>query len=117
MNRRLDAKFSDEEIKIAAFDTNLLKAPGPDGFSASFFHTSWEFTEREVCQAAKKFLNDKGEVDMWNYTVITLIPKKKKLESLKDFCPVSLCNVCYKITAKAIANRWRSMLDKVIDQN
>lgn len=30
---------------------------------------------------------------------------------------VRLCNVYYKIVAKAIANRWRLVLDKVIDQN
>lgn len=94
-----------------------MKAPGLDGFSSSFFHTMWDLTESEVTQAVIRILNESGELDMWNDTVIILIPKKKKAESMKDFRPISLCNVCYKIAAKAIANRWRSVLDRVIDQN
>lgn len=35
--------------------------------------------------------------------------------SLKDFRPINLCNTCYKIISRAITNRFRPILDKVID--
>lgn len=49
--------------------------------------------------------------------MITLVPKVKKAERIKDFGPISLCNVIYKIVAKAITNRIRIVMDKIIDQN
>jgi hypothetical protein len=38
MNRHLLAEFTMEDIIVALQQMALLKAPGPDGFSASFYH-------------------------------------------------------------------------------
>lgn len=45
---------------------------------------------------------------------ISLFPKKKLLEMVANFCPISLCNVIYKLIAKAIANRLKRMLPCII---
>jgi hypothetical protein len=36
-NEVLTAPFSEEEVKMAVFDMEHNKAPGPDGFSANFY--------------------------------------------------------------------------------
>lgn len=117
MNDYLNSEFGEGEIKKAAFDISATKAPGPDGFSAAFFHASWPTIKDDVINEAKEILNNGHLMDSWNETTITLIPKVKKAEKVKDFRPISLCNVTYKIIAKALANRWRRVLDEVIDPN
>lgn len=40
-NLRLEKEVTEEEIRMAAFQLNGSKAPGPDGFSGCFYHTAW----------------------------------------------------------------------------
>jgi hypothetical protein len=51
-----------------------------------------------------------------NEMAIVLIPTNNNLETLKDYIPISLCNVIYKVVAKCIANRLRPMLDGIISE-
>lgn len=50
----------------------------------------------------------------WGNTYVALIPKKNKPKVVSDFRPISLCNVCYKITAKILANRLRTVFPNLI---
>ncbi|KAK2636060.1 hypothetical protein Ddye_030852 [Dipteronia dyeriana] len=52
-----------------------------------------------------------------NKTIITLIPKVQTPESMAEFRPISLCNVLYKIIAKVLTNRLRSVLGEIISEN
>ena len=49
-----------------------------------------------------------------NDTTIVLIPKVKNPQSIKEFRPISLCNVIYKIISKCLVNRLRPLLDGMI---
>ena len=49
-----------------------------------------------------------------NDTCIVLIPKVQHPAALKDFLPISLCNVIYKVISKCLVNRLRPLLDYLI---
>jgi hypothetical protein len=49
-----------------------------------------------------------------NSTFISLIPKFHGAKEIKDFRPISLVGGVYKIIAKVLANRMRSVMDRII---
>ncbi|KAL5546786.1 hypothetical protein UlMin_006473 [Ulmus minor] len=54
---------------------------------------------------------------MLNKTIISLIPKVDRPKTMKDFRPISLCSVLYKIISKCLANRLKVFLDDLISEN
>jgi hypothetical protein len=114
MNDDLCKPYTDEEIGAALFQMSPTKAPGPDGFPALFYQTHWEFFKEDICQAVRAFISG-GEVpEGFCDSVIVLIPKIAKPKDLKNFPPISLCIVIYKIASKVLANRLKMILPSII---
>jgi hypothetical protein len=88
-----------------------LKAPGPDGFPARFYQRHWETLRGDVVQAVRSFFADGTMPPGINDTAIVLIPKGNSPVEFKDFRPISLCNVIYKIISKCLVNRLRPFLE------
>ncbi|KAK9902996.1 hypothetical protein M0R45_001339 [Rubus argutus] len=84
------------------------KLPGVDGMPALFYQEYWSIVGDDVVNLSLKILNDGGSVKDFNHTLIALIPKKKDPILVSDYRPFSLCNVLYKIIAKALASRLNS---------
>ena len=114
MNERLCASFSEQEISDALFQIGPLKAPGPDGFPARFLQRNWGIIKEDVIRAVQRFFEEGIMPDNVNDTSIVLIPKKNNPEELKDFRPISLCNVLFKVVSKCLVNRLRPLLQDII---
>jgi hypothetical protein len=112
----MDAEFTEEEVKKALFQMHPSKAPGVDGFTAGFYQRHWELVGPELCAAVIGFLNGGDMPEEINDTAITLIPKVRNPQSIKQYRPISLCTVLYKIATKCVANRMRPVLEYTISQ-
>ncbi|KAK3223770.1 hypothetical protein Dsin_010795 [Dipteronia sinensis] len=62
-------------------------------------------------------LNGEASIRNFNKTNVVLILKKKNPMNMKDFRPISLCSVVYKIVTTAMTNRLRGFLPKIISPN
>ena len=82
-----------------------LKASDPDGMPPLFFQHFWPKVGEVVTKIVLDFLNSGIAPPNFNETHVVLIPKCKEPKKITDYRPISLCNVVYKITSKAFANK------------
>lgn len=84
---------------------------------ALFYKKYWHIVGEEVIVYVLNILNNKAPIEQINHTQVVLIPKKKVYTSTKDYRPVSLCNVMYKLVSKAVSSRLKSVLSEVISES
>ena len=105
---------SKEEVRIAIMSMKSFKAPGPDGFQPFFFKRYWDIVGDDLWHlVASAFSNGRVDPDIVE-TLIVLIPKGEQPVHLKNFRPISLCNVIYKVITKVLVNRLRPFLDELV---
>lgn len=92
------------EVKQALFSISSKKAPGLDGFSAGFFKKNWSCVGQDLTNAVLEFFSHGSMLKAWKSTAVALIPKKDVPESMRDFRPISCCNVIYKCISKVIVH-------------
>ena len=117
MNSCLNREFSKDEVEIALKQMAPLKAPGPDGMPPIFFQHYWESIGDDVVKAVVSCLNSTSIESGLNHTFITLIFKVKSPEFITEFCPISLCNILYKLVSKVLANRLKKVLPHIISES
>lgn len=57
----LERPFLEEEVKMAAWDCDGSKSPGPDGYTLEFFQFFWETVKRDVMKFVENF-HDKARL-------------------------------------------------------
>ncbi|XP_020252239.1 uncharacterized protein LOC109829580 [Asparagus officinalis] len=114
--RDLSMPVNDEEIKAAVFSIPDNKAPGPDGYSASFYKAAWPVIGDEVIAAIREFFRTGKLLGAVNSTYIALIPKVQCPKTPADFRPISCCNCLYKFISKILANRIQTVMGFLINE-
>lgn len=94
------------------------KSPGTDGLPAEFYKMFW----KDLSPLLIRALNYSYEVGTLSITqrrgIIKLIPKKdSEPHFIKNWRPLTLLNCDYKIAAKAIANRIKKVIPKLINND
>ena len=103
-----------EEIQRIVSNMRSNAAPGPDGFNAGFYKAAWNWVGKDVATVVTDFYENNIFHNEINRTHIALIPKIPSPDTPKDYRPISLCNVIYKIIAKTLAKRIKIHLPHII---
>ena len=110
-----EGKLTHGECWEALKQMKLNKTPGNDGLSVEFYLLFWPILGDVVVEALNETLR-KGELSSsQKQAVIILFCKDGKDPSLiKNYRPISLLNVDYKILAKVLSIRIKKVLHEVI---
>jgi len=113
----LTRPFSVEEVKAAVWDCDNFKCPGPDGVNFGFIKNFWDILKDDVMRFLVEFHKNGRLAKGINITFIALIPKVDSPQRLNDFRPISLVGSMYKILAKVLTNRLRSVIGSVVSDS
>nr|GEU38951.1 transposon TX1 uncharacterized [Tanacetum cinerariifolium] len=110
----LEVMISFNEIKTVVWDCGSQKAPGLDGYSFMFIKKFWELLDHDIHKFVVNFFSIGKFPQCSNSSFITLIPKVSNPLFIKDYIPISLISLHYKIIAKILANRLSKLIDSII---
>ena len=91
-----------------------MRALGPNGLHAIFFQSQWNIVGDSLCDLFSNIVHHPEDIKGINQTLISLIPKIDNPELVRQFRPISLCSVAYKVVTKIMANRLKMIMPKVI---
>jgi hypothetical protein len=103
---------------LALKDMAKDKAPGSDGLTVEFYLSNWYLIKSDFLDLVN-YCFKKGRLpDSMNRALIRLIFKNRGERSdLKNWRPISLLNVDYKIISKLITKRLRIILPNLINED
>ena len=104
-----------DEISFAIKNMNTNKSPGPDGLTVEFYRKFWNLLSPYLVRAYNACFDASEMCDSMKTCNTRVIFKKGDRKSLKNWRPISLLNVDYKICSKAISVRLSKVLDFIVD--
>ena len=110
----LTASVTVEEVRSAVMSMQSFKAPGSDGFHVFFYKQYWEVVGYDVCRLVQTAFSSGSFDPTLAETLLVLIPKVDNPNHLKNFRPISLCNVIYKIITKVLVQRLWNLLPRIV---
>jgi hypothetical protein len=113
-NENLLRSFSHEELDEVLKETKVDTAPGPDGFLVLFYKRCWPWIKTQVLQILNGFALGTVDIARLNFGILSLIPKVPGADNIKQYRPIALINVIFKIVAKAYAMRLSPVAHRVI---
>ena len=113
----LNQSFSKAEIAKCIKTFNKNKTPGIDGLPIEFYCENWEIIGNDFMEVVNYITRHKIMSKSQHKGVITLLKKDGNGSDIKNWRPISLLCVDYKIVSKLIAKRVQLVLPKLIDEN
>ena len=114
----MNSDLTIDEISMVLKQMPSNKAPGLSGLTADFYKVFWGRIKQTLYDA---YIHSKqcGRLFLTaRQGVLSLLPKKlKDRKYIKNWHPISLLNIEYKILAKAFANRIKLVINDLINDD
>ncbi|XP_010430973.1 PREDICTED: uncharacterized protein LOC104715251 [Camelina sativa] len=104
-------EVSGVEVKQVLFRCHQIN------LQVEFFKSAWSVLGPDLTKAVQSFFQFGFLPKGVNTTILALIPKTTTSKEMKDYRPISCCNVLYKIISKLLANRLKAILPNFIAPN
>ena len=117
-NLKIQGEITNSEALYVLKKMKNNKSPGSDGYTVEFFKIFWA----EIGDFTIRSINEGYKTTNMSITqrqgIITCIPKgDKQKQYLKNWRPITLLNITYKIASGCIAQRIKSVLDYIINED
>ncbi|KAL3699367.1 hypothetical protein R1sor_017389 [Riccia sorocarpa] len=114
--RRIAEKPTMKELEQTIESMAREKAPGEDGLTIEVLLASWGWTGQACLQLLLEFWRYKSLG--WNNlsAVVKLLPKSDQKEFLRNWRPISLLPLIYKIAARILAARIKPLIPTLVDE-
>ena len=114
--------FCEEEINMSEIETVLKlfrknKTPGIDGLTLEFYLKFWNKLKIPLLDCFNKSIREGELSSTQKMGIITLLDKGKDKTLLKNWRPITLLNMDYKIFTKVLAERIKQILPNIIHHN
>jgi hypothetical protein len=111
----LEGLLTEDECLSTLGTFKINKSPGNDGLTTEFYRQFWPQVGKYLVEGLNCSYACGEMSTSQRQAIITLIDKKGKDRSqLKNWRPISLLNVDYKIATKTIARRMQTVLPSII---
>ena len=115
-NDILGHSITEEEIRIAIKNLNKNKSPGSDGITPEFYQTFVMELTPVLAELYNNMFLDQNLTESMKIGIISLIFKNKGTTAdLKNWRPISLLNIDYKILTKILASRLKSISNEILN--
>ena len=106
-----------EEIAAALKSCDPSKVPSYDGFNLNFMKKMWKQFEDEIYNFILGFFASGRLSPDINQTWLTLILKVDNVVEVKDFQPISMVSCLYKLIARILAGRLKSVMGDIVGRS
>jgi hypothetical protein len=81
-----------------------------------FYKRFWPLVKKVVLQILNDFALGRADIARLNFGILSLIPKVPGADNIKQYRPIALINVIFKLVSKAYAVRLSPVAHRVISQ-
>ena len=114
----LGREICEDELFMALKGMARNKTPGSDGLTVNFYQFFWAELKGFLVPALMTALDENRLFPSAHDGVVLCIPKpNRNLELIKNWRPITLLNVDYKILSKLIAERFKIVFPQIIHED
>lgn len=99
MNSALTKDVNESELEYILKSLQKGKIPSPNGLTIELFLGFYDLLKEDLLLVVKESQRSGKVLGSLNSTFISLIPKTSDPKDFDECCPISCCNLIYKLIA------------------